>query len=439
MSTSKRDVAFDSDEGIDTLPGKLHEFARARPRAVGLRAKRLGIWEQWTWREISEEVRAVAHGLALAGLRQGDRVAHCGAIRPWSICALLAAQELGCDVVLLGERQDVHRLGTTLAEAGVRLAFAADEGDLHTLSDTGYFGSDRAKIVHGGSGRSTGAALEGATLRYGDVHNRGSVVSTDAHGLPRHANGTSRQREEAFVRLESSTGQSSTFAVRHEELLREAGRALARHRVAASDELLLAPDLDIAAALPAALAQWVCAGFRLNLPENRASWLADRREVGPTYEFYDSSSGMAEIEAVQGRMPPSGSWRRRVLDAAIEARARLARSDRRASDALVNALLGWWVLRPLRDVIGLSRVKRTVYLRNRPSGEVAAFHTGIGLASASDPAHRSVSQNPVVRDPEADYFGAVAFSAEVLPFLPGAPLAAGNGAIERAGSRVAAG
>src|SRR5262245_59647819 len=79
----------------DTFPRLLRRHAAARPDAVAIREKDLGIWQTWTWRTVADEVAALAAGLADAGLARGAHLAVIGSNRPRLYCALAAAQSLG--------------------------------------------------------------------------------------------------------------------------------------------------------------------------------------------------------------------------------------------------------------------------------------------------------------------------------------------------------
>ena len=59
-------------ERRDTFPRLLLHHARARPDHPATREKDLGIWQTWTWRQVADEVRALACGLAAEGFKRGD-------------------------------------------------------------------------------------------------------------------------------------------------------------------------------------------------------------------------------------------------------------------------------------------------------------------------------------------------------------------------------
>src|SRR5512139_3447723 len=79
----------------DTFPKLLLEHATRRGERVASREKDLGIWQSWTWRQVRDEVEALACGLAARGFRRGDTLAIIGDNRPRLYWAVVAAQCLG--------------------------------------------------------------------------------------------------------------------------------------------------------------------------------------------------------------------------------------------------------------------------------------------------------------------------------------------------------
>jgi long-chain acyl-CoA synthetase len=75
LTTTTEPVAPAQSQATATVPGRIREWARRVPDRVALREKRLGIWQDLTWREYWENVELVAHGLMALGVEAGDRVA----------------------------------------------------------------------------------------------------------------------------------------------------------------------------------------------------------------------------------------------------------------------------------------------------------------------------------------------------------------------------
>src|SRR5262245_30618498 len=80
---------------LDTFPKLLLHHARTRPDRPAIREKDLGIWQTRGWREFADEVRALACGLAAAGLKRGEHFALVSDNRPRLYAMMYAVQCLG--------------------------------------------------------------------------------------------------------------------------------------------------------------------------------------------------------------------------------------------------------------------------------------------------------------------------------------------------------
>jgi long-chain acyl-CoA synthetase len=67
---------------LDTFPRLLLNHAATRGDRPATREKYLGIWQTWNWSQVTEEVRAIACGLAELGFKRGDNLALIGDNRP---------------------------------------------------------------------------------------------------------------------------------------------------------------------------------------------------------------------------------------------------------------------------------------------------------------------------------------------------------------------
>ena len=77
-----------------TLPEYLAHWAAARPRAIAIRHKSLGVWEAWTWSDLQAEVGRVSATLESQLVDPGDAAAFSSGLSPRALAAVLAAQAL---------------------------------------------------------------------------------------------------------------------------------------------------------------------------------------------------------------------------------------------------------------------------------------------------------------------------------------------------------
>ncbi|MCK5366258.1 MAG: AMP-binding protein, partial [Gammaproteobacteria bacterium] len=70
------------DHALDTFPKLLMDNAVRYRDAHATREKEFGIWQSWTWHDLSEDVQDLACGLAELGFQRGDKIAIIGDNRP---------------------------------------------------------------------------------------------------------------------------------------------------------------------------------------------------------------------------------------------------------------------------------------------------------------------------------------------------------------------
>jgi long-chain acyl-CoA synthetase len=111
----------------DTLPARLAAFARARPDAVALREKKLGIWQEYSWRDYHESVRASARALWELGVRPGDCVAILSDNCPEWLYADLGAQSIGARAVGVYQTNPPDDVAYVLEDSGTKVLFCEDQ------------------------------------------------------------------------------------------------------------------------------------------------------------------------------------------------------------------------------------------------------------------------------------------------------------------------
>src|SRR5262245_38675099 len=115
------------DATPDTFPKLLQHHARTRGASPAIREKDLGIWQAWTWRELEDEVRAIACGLAAAGLKREGHLAVIGANRPRLYASLIAAQSLGAIPVPFYEDAVAQEMVYVFRDAEIAYAIVEDQ------------------------------------------------------------------------------------------------------------------------------------------------------------------------------------------------------------------------------------------------------------------------------------------------------------------------
>ena len=110
-----------------TFPALLLGHATSRPRGAALREKEFGIWQTLDWGDLAALVRALACGLAEAGLTRGAHLVVVGENRPRLSAAMLAAQSLGAIPVPLYQDAVAAELLFPIVNAEVAFAIVEDQ------------------------------------------------------------------------------------------------------------------------------------------------------------------------------------------------------------------------------------------------------------------------------------------------------------------------
>src|SRR6478609_4372435 len=115
------------EESLDTFPRRLLQHARVRPDHPATREKDLGIWQTWTWRQVADEVRALACGLAAQGFGRGMHLAIIGDNRPRLYWSMLAAQAVGGIAVPMYQDAPAADFVYVLNDAEIAYAIVEDQ------------------------------------------------------------------------------------------------------------------------------------------------------------------------------------------------------------------------------------------------------------------------------------------------------------------------
>jgi hypothetical protein len=339
----------------NTLPGRLQDLARSRPAAVAIRHKVRGIWLPRTWQRLAAEVAHLADALAARGFAKGEVVVVRSDLRPEAIVVTLAAEWLG-GAALWIESPDAARSWATGAPSGSRVhprfAFAKEEEELVAL---GAVLNLQAPFVFGlhASTRGLSRGLDPTLLAYEEVI---PDALADLAGPEMIA--ASDEPALFFDGKDRAT---------HAELIAAARSWLDAEHIDDRNDAL-ASERSPSSQIRFILAAWLVAGFRLNCHEHASTANYDRRELGPSL-FAATSDTYAELHRqILESFPPLGSLSRKVVDWGLA----------KEGGVLWVSLGEWFLRRPLRDVIGFSRVKTALVLGEMPDDAVADLFAQLG-------------------------------------------------------------
>lgn len=367
-----------------TFPRLLLDHAEKRPHAAALREKEYGIWQTTTWSALAKEVRAMACGFAEAGLQRGQHVVVIGENRPRLSAAMLAAQSLGAVPVPLYQDAVAAEFVFPINNAEVAFAVVEDQEQVDKMLELRADCPQLARIWYDDP-RGLRHYKEPGLVSLDALVEAGEAFDAQHAGFFDEQVARVQPHDVAALFFTSGTTGNPKGVVHSHFTLIDRARAGATF-----DKL--GPDEEVLAYLPPAwigqnifsYAQWLACGYVVNCPESANTVTIDMKEIGPTYYFAPPRVFEGLLTSVMIRMEDAGTVKRwlfkRFMDVARRVGpARMDGKPQAAADRLLYALGNVLVYGPLRNTLGMSRV-RVAYTAGEAIGpDLFVFYRAIGI------------------------------------------------------------
>ena len=362
--------------------------AEARPESPAVREKDLGIWQTWTWNAVAQEVREMACGLASLGFKANDNLAIVGANRPHLYMAVIAAQSLRGVPVPLYQDAVAGEMVFMLQDAGIEFVIAEDQEQVdkllecreiqqgklpairHIIYDDpkGLRHYDQPGLMSYEQLRALGREFDKANVGYYDR----AVASGEATdvGVILYTSGT--------------TGRPKGVCQTHASFIAAGRGGVETDRLGPGDNIMSYLPMAWVGDHLFSVAQWLVGGFTLNCPESAETVMNDMREIGPSYYFGPPRTFEGLLTAVSIRMEDAAAPKRWLYARFMALAQRvgadiLNRAPVGAGDRLMYALGNLLIYGPLRNVLGMSRI-RVAYTAGAAIGpDLFRFYRSIGV------------------------------------------------------------
>jgi long-chain acyl-CoA synthetase len=375
----------DGEAPANTFPELLLEHARVRGTATCMREKDLGIWQSWTWAEVAGEARALACGLAAMGFRRGDNLAIIGDNRPQLYWAMSATQALGGVPVPLYQDAVADEMAYIMDNADVRFAVVEDQEQVDKLLE---IKQRLPKLEHILYEDPRGMRHYGEPFlhAYADVQKAGRDYDASYPEFFRREVDACMSDDVAIMLYTSgTTGKPKGVCQTHAALITAARGGCEFDKLGPGDEILSYLPMAWVGDNLFSYAQALVAGFTINCPESGDTVMTDMREIGPTYYFAPPRVFENLLTQLMIRMEDASRVKRALFHYFLGVARRCGAEilDRKAgvssSDRLLYALGNLLVYGPLRNVLGMSRV-RVAYTAGAAIGpDLFRFYRSIGL------------------------------------------------------------
>jgi len=374
--------AFDAER--DTFPKLVRENARRIGSKVAIREKDFGIWQPYTWSRYFDEARLIAHGLASLGFARGDRVAIVGDNRPELYWAMMATQALGGVPVPIYQDSVEKEMEYIVDHAEARFAVVEDQEQVDKLLSLRARCPRLTHIVYDDA-RGMRAYSAPGLVSLAELRELGRKfeVGHPAHFDAEVAGGAADDLA-IICYTSGTTGVPKGAMLSHRNLIVTARNAARFEGLGEDEEVLSYLPMAWVGDHVFSYAQSITCGFSINCPESAATVLSDLKEIAPTYFFGPPRIWESLLTGVMVRVEDAARPKRAMVQFFLRLaqdieRQRLARQAVPLWQRLLYPLGSFLVYGPLKDNLGLSRVRRAYTAGEAIGPEIFLFFRGLGV------------------------------------------------------------
>jgi long-chain acyl-CoA synthetase len=379
-------VAPNAAAGADTFPKLLVRNAQVFGTRPAMRHKDLGIWQTWTWAEVLDIVRAYAVGLHRLGLKRGETIAIVGANRPRLYWSVMAAQMLGAIPVPVYADAVADELAYVLAHADVRFAAVEDQEQVDKIQSV-MERVPRLELMLYDEKRGLRDYDHSRLHSMEDVIEEGRKALSDptvASWLDREIAAGKGSDPSIILYTSGTTGASKGVLLTGERSINAASDTVAFDKLTEHDVSLAYLPLAWVGDHYLNYAQGLVSGFCTACPESSDTAMADLREIGPSFYFAPPRTLEVLLTRVTIRMEDAGFLKRKLFHYFVGVARKYGEHILNGQHVplggrLLYRLGDLLVYGPLKNVLGLSRV-RVAYTAGEAIGpDLFAFYRSIGL------------------------------------------------------------
>jgi long-chain acyl-CoA synthetase len=364
------------------LPAVLRLNATRWGDRVALRHKDLGRWCEYSWRAYADRTARTGLALAAAGVMPGDKVAIIGENRPEWLWADLGTQGIGAVSVGVYSTSPAAEVEYILEHSGSVVAVVEDEEQLDKVLQVRER-LPQLKLVVLIEPRGSRAYLErGDCITFDALLD--SVATADLQDFWTRVDGLDMSDTAIIVYTSGTTGPPKGAMLTHANIA-SLSRSWQQVWQATPDDELLS-YLPLCHVLERALSGVVslASGYRVSFGGGGESLISDLREVQPTLFVGVPRVWEKMLASVEIRMADA-SWLKRKVYHTFMARGRTLARKRLTGAAWtlkdrIDYAIGWALLfRPLRDRLGIARVRAAGSGAAPIAPQVLEFFWAIGL------------------------------------------------------------
>ena len=371
----------------NTLLGLLVKNADEMPREVAMREKRFGIWRPTTWREFHRDVQRFALGLEALGFKPDDKVAIIGDNKPQWVIAEFGAMAAGG--IPTGAYPDslAEEMEYLVTFSDARFLVVRDQEQVDKVLQMWdrISGKVEKVIVWDSRGMSHYYEEYPFLMRFETVLEMGAEREKGREDYVRQkAEAIDPTQPAVMLTTSGTTAKPKLSILSHENLIFSCENYGKVVRMEKGDEILSAAPLPWIGEQMYNLTRFVMVGAHYNFPEETETLRTALLELQPFHFGGTPVVWEFLISTIQAAMDNADFFKRYFYNLATRTALRRTEWELAGQPVswwtrIMSNVLGFFVLRPLKNKVGLGRVKVAITGGGALSPEVFKYFKALGV------------------------------------------------------------
>ncbi len=350
---------------IDTLPKIVRSNAEKWGARTAMAMKRYGIWQRFTWREYYDNVKYFSLGLVSLGLKPGDVACIIGDNEPewfWAEFGIQAAGGVTTGIFVDSIPSEVKYVAS---HSGASFAVANDQEQTDKFLEIKSDLPNLKRIIYWDP-KGLRNYDDPMLMSFADVLRAGREYEREHPGLFEQNVDKGRGDDLAFIYYTSgTTGLPKGARLTHRALITTARGFVSRYPLYNTDDLISNFPAAWVGDSYFATIPHLLTGARLNFPEEPETIAEDTREIGPNFVIYGPRQWEGLVSEIQVKIIDANPIKRFAYHLLVPIGHKIAdiRFQGKEPNLFWRALHGvahWALFRPLKDRLGLSKVRFAV-------------------------------------------------------------------------------
>ena len=337
-------------EGLLTIPHILLQNSQKHPSEIAMREKKFGVWKTKTWKEVSEEVKAIAISLESKGIKNDTTIGIIGNNTPRWVIAEIATQALkGVPLGLYADALE-KEIEYLLEITSCKVVFVEDEEQADKVISLNKL-KDKIKIIVYDEEKGMNKYKDKRLISYRKLLSDGSeILKKDNEKYSILINKVKEEDVCIFCPTSGTTSKPKLAMITHKNILNHAKSYLEADPKNSSDEYVSVLPLPWIMEQTYAISKWCLSRMKVNFVEEPETMFDDLREIGPTFLLLGPRTWEQIAADIRSKVMDSSYLKRNLFKF-------FSSLKNRTNNAIVRVLCEYFLFSSLRDQIGFSFLK----------------------------------------------------------------------------------